>query len=100
MIRGHLRPLNHYPEWEIRAVCPIRPLSLSAPNYAPSDKKLGEKTTETTEKDDTRLRCCLSRLFRLSRLSHSLTELKLCVSTRRFSPQAKRLLCFLGPLGP
>ena len=47
------------------------------------------KTTETTEKDDTRLRCCLSRL---SRLSHSLTELKLCASTRRFSPQAKRLL--------
>ena len=61
------------------------------------DKKLGEKTTETTEttettvKDDTRLRCCLSRLSRLSRLSHSLTELKLCASTRRFSPQAERL---------
>jgi len=36
-----------------------------------SDKKLGEKTTKTTEitvKDDTRLRCCLSRLSRLSRL--------------------------------
>ena len=66
-----------------------------SPNYAPSDKKLGEKTTETTEtteKDDTRLRCCLSRLSRLSRLSHSLTELKLCASTRRVSPQAKRLL--------
>ena len=65
-----------------------------SPNYAPSDKKLGEKTTETTEKDDTRLRCCLSRLCglsRLSRLSHSLTELKLCASTRRFSPQAERL---------
>ena len=63
-----------------------------SPNYAPSDKKLGEKTTETTEKDDTRLRCCLSRLSRLSRLSHSLTDLKLCASTRRFSPQAERLL--------
>ena len=37
------------------------------------DKKLGEKTTETAEttettvKDDTKLRCCLFRLSRLSR---------------------------------
>ena len=40
MIRGHSRPLNPKPEWEIRQVCPIRAFSLSRPSLTPSDKKL------------------------------------------------------------
>ena len=39
VIRGHSRPLNPKPEWEIRQVCPIRAFSLSRPNLPPSDKK-------------------------------------------------------------
>ena len=41
MIRGHLRPLNPKPEWEILKVCPIRAFSLSRPHLTPSDKKFG-----------------------------------------------------------
>ena len=40
MIRGHLRPLNPKPEWEIRQVYPIRAFSLSKPHLTPSDIKL------------------------------------------------------------
>ena len=41
MIRGHSRPLNQSPEWNVRQVLSIRSFFMSSPHLHHSDKKLG-----------------------------------------------------------